>query len=61
MGEVAPVQSRDLLNALTVKGDLPYCLIDDLSHALYYSGGNVALGSSVSVSKGFESIHGFNR
>ena len=30
MGEVAPVQSRDLLNALTVKGDLPYCSVRDL-------------------------------
>ena len=61
MGEVAPVQSKDLLNALTVKGDLPYCTLLDLSYSLYYSGGNVPTGGSVSVASGFESIHGFNR
>lgn len=60
MGEVAPVQSRDLLNALTVKGDLPYCSLQDLSFALYYMGGNTSLGSTVGVVSGFESIHGFN-
>nr|DAV86185.1 MAG TPA: Major capsid protein [Microviridae sp.] len=61
MGEVAPVQSKDLLNALTVKGDLPYCSLHDLGDACFFSGGNVALGSSPSVVSGFESIHGFNR
>lgn len=61
MGEVAPVQSKDLLNALSVKGDLPYCSVHDLAVACYFSGGNVALGSKVSVPSNFESIHGFNR
>lgn len=61
MGEVAPIQSKDLLNALTVKGDLPFAYLNTLSHALSYSHGNTALGSSVSVPSGFESIHGFNR
>ena len=61
MGEVAPVQSKDLLNALTVKGDLPYCSLRDLYSACYFSGGNEALGSTVKVVSGFESIHGFNR
>jgi hypothetical protein len=61
MGEVAPVQSKDLLNALTVKGDLPYCMLRDFSDACFFSGGNIALGSSPSVASGFESIHGFNR
>lgn len=61
MGEVAPVQSKDLLNALSVKGDLPYCSVRDLGIACYFSQGNVALGSSPFVTSGFESIHGFNR
>ena len=61
MGEVAPVQSKDLLNALTVKGDLPYCTLRDLSYACIFAGGNAALGSSPSAPSGFESIHGFNR
>ena len=58
MGEVAPVQSKDLLNSLVVKGDLPYCTLQDFAHAVYHAGGNVPLGKSVSVSSGFESIHG---
>ena len=29
MGEVAPVQSKDILTALTVSGDLPYCSLSD--------------------------------
>lgn len=61
MGEVAPVQSKDLLNSLVVKGDIPYCTLSDLSAAVYSSGGHKALGGSVSVVPGFESIHGFNR
>ena len=61
MGEVAPVQSKDLLNALTVKGDIPYCSVRDLGVAAYFSGGDKPLGSKVKVNSGFESIHGFNR
>lgn len=61
MGDIAPVQAKDLLNALTVKGDLPYCSLHDFSDALFYAGGNKPLGSSLSVFSGFESIHGFNR
>ena len=30
MGELAPVQSKDILTALTVSGDLPYCSLSDL-------------------------------
>ena len=37
MGEVAPVQSKDLLNSLVVKGDLPYCTLQDLGLACYNS------------------------
>ena len=60
-GDVAPVQSKDLLNALTVKGDLPWCTLDDLNTGLYYANGNKALGDSVSVTLDYANIMGFNR
>jgi hypothetical protein len=61
MGEVAPVQSKDLLNALTVSGDIPWCTIADLGVAVFYAGGNRATGPTSSVTSGFESIFGYNR
>lgn len=61
MGEKAPIQSKDLLTNLTVKGDLPYCSLHDLSAALYYAGGNTSLGSTVKVAKDFGNIFGYNR
>ena len=61
MGEIAPVQSKTLIEALTVKGDLPWCTSADLGVAVYYSGGNRATGPSPSVVSGFESIFGYNR
>lgn len=61
MGEIAPVQSKDLLNALTVKGDIPWCNLSDLGNAVYLAGGNRATGPSLSVVSGFESIFGYNR
>lgn len=61
MGVVAPVQSKSLLDALTVKGDIPWCTLADLGVAVYYSGGNRATGSTPSVVPGFESIFGYNR
>lgn len=61
MGEKAPIQSKDLLTNLAVKGDLPYCSLSDFSKALFYAGGNVATGSKVSVSSGFGNIFGYNR
>lgn len=61
MGEIAPVQSKSLLNALAVKGDIPFCTLKDLSLAAYYSGGNVPTGSSPIPQSGFESIFGYNR
>lgn len=61
MGEVAPVQSKDLLNALTVKGDIPWCTVGDLGRAAFYAGGSRATGSTPSVVSGFESIFGYNR
>lgn len=61
MGEIAPVQAKSVLNALAVKGDIPYCTLHDLSKAAFFSGGNVSLGNSVSVQPEFANIFGFNR
>ena len=61
MGEIAPVQSKDLLNALTVQGDIPWSNLSDLGDAVYLAGGNHATGPSLSVVSGFESIFGYNR
>lgn len=62
MGEKAPIQSKDLLTNLTVKGDLPYCTLSDLSSSLKFASGNPAsLGNKVSVSTGFGNIFGYNR
>ena len=62
MGEKAPLQSKDLLTNLTVKGDLPYCTLLDLSYSLYYAAGNPAqLGDDVSVVSGYGNIFGYNR
>lgn len=61
MGEIAPVQSKDLLNALTVQGDIPWCNLSDLGSAIYYAGGRRASGPTPSVVSGFESIFGYNR
>lgn len=61
MGEKAPLQSKDLLTNLTVKGDLPYCNLSDLSSSLYFSGGNAPTGRTPSVASGFGNIFGYNR
>lgn len=61
MGEKAPIQSKDLLTNLTVKGDLPYCSLTDLSSSLFFAGGNKALGKNVGVVDGFGNIFGYNR
>lgn len=62
MGEKAPLQSKDLLTNLTVKGDLPYCTLGDLSDALKFSAGEpTQLGDEVSVISGFGNIFGYNR
>lgn len=61
MGEVAPVQSKDLLNALTVQGDIPWCNLSDLGAAVYSAGGTRATGPVPSVVSGYESIFGYNR
>jgi hypothetical protein len=61
MGEVAPVQSKTILDPLTVGTDIPWCNLSDISDALYFSAGNVSLGSTVSVPSGFGNIFGYNR
>lgn len=61
MGEVAPVQAKTLLDPLTVGTDIPWCNLSDISNALYYQGGHVALGSTVSVPSGYGNIFGYNR
>jgi hypothetical protein len=61
MGDIAPVQAKSVLSALTVKGDIPYCTLSDLSVAAFYSAGGTSLGSSPVPASGFESIFGYNR
>lgn len=61
MGEKAPIQSKDLLTNLVVKGDLPYCTLSDLGTSLFSAGGNTPLGSKVDVVEGFGNIFGYNR
>lgn len=61
MGEKAPIQSKDLLTNLIVKGDLPYCTLEDLHNVCYYAGGNANTGSKPSVVSGYENIFGYNR
>ena len=62
MGEKAPIQSKDLLTNLTVKGDLPYCSLNDLGISLYSASGNPSqLGNKISVVSGFGNIFGYSR
>jgi hypothetical protein len=61
MGEVAPVQSKTLLDPLTVGTDIPWCYLDDLHYALAYSSGNVPLGSTITFPPGFGNIFDYNR
>ena len=62
MGEKAPIQSKDLLTNLTVKGDLPYCSLSDLNYSLKFAAGNPSnLGDKVNVVSGFGNIFGYNR
>ena len=62
MGEKAPLQSKDILTNLTVKGDLPYCTLEDFSNALYYAAGHPSqLGKEVSVVSDYGNIFGYNR
>lgn len=62
MGEKAPLQSKDLLTNLTVKGDLPYCTLKDFSDSLHFASGHPdQLGKAVSVASDYGNIFGYNR
>ena len=62
MGEKTPIQSKDLLTNLTVKGDLPYCTLSDLNYSLKFAAGNPGnLGDKVNVLSKFGNIFGYNR
>lgn len=61
MGEIAPVQSKDLLSALTVKGDLPWCNLSDLGWSTFLSAGSFSTGTSPSVPSSHANIFGYNR
>ena len=61
MGEVAPVQSKTLLDPLTVGTDIPWCSLFDLHSALLFSSANAPLGATVTVPSGYGNIFGFNR
>lgn len=62
MGEKAPLQSKNLLTNLTVKGDLPYCSLTDLHSSLKFAAGDpTQLGDDVSVVSGYGNIFGYNR
>lgn len=62
MGQVAPVQSKTLLDPLTVGTDIPWCTLDDLSWVCYFSGGAKPLGALVSnPPSGYGNIFGYNR
>ena len=61
MGEIAPVQSKDLLNALTVKGDIPWCNLSDLGWSTFLSSGVLSTGTSPSAPSSHANIFGYNR
>lgn len=61
MGEVAPVQAKTLLDPLTVGADIPWCYLNDIFNALYYSAGNTALGQTANVVSTHANIFGYNR
>lgn len=61
MGQIAPVQSKTLIDPLTVGTDIPWCTLKDLSDAVFYASGLVSLGSTVAVPSGFGNIFGYNR
>ena len=61
MGEISPVQSKDLLNALTVKGDIPWCNLSDLGWSTFLSSGNFSTGTSPSATSSHANIFGYNR
>lgn len=61
MGEIAPVQSKTLIEALTVKGDLPWCNLSDLGWSTFLSSGSFSTGTSPSAPSSHSNIFGYNR
>lgn len=63
MGEVAPVQSKDILTALTVSGDLPYCSLSDLGMSCFFASGALGVPSlkSWQANNDYANIFGYVR
>lgn len=61
MGEVAPIQSRSLLDPVTIGTDVPWCTLFDLHSALLFSCANTSLGKVVTVPSGYGNIFGYSR
>lgn len=61
MGEIAPVQSKTLMESLTVKGDLPWCNLSDLGWSTFLSSGIFSTGTSPSAPPSNANIFGYNR
>lgn len=61
MGEIAPVQAKDILTALTVKGDLPWCNLSDLGYSTFFSSGVMSTGTSLSPVESYANIFGYVR
>lgn len=61
MGQIAPVQSKTLLDPLAVGTDIPWCTLSDLSDGIFFYSGGKPLGQAVTVPSGFGNIFGYNR
>lgn len=61
MGQIAPVQSKTLLDPLAVGTDIPWCTLSDLSDGIFFHSGGKPLGQTVTVPSGFGNIFGYNR
>jgi hypothetical protein len=63
MGEVAPVQSKDILTALTVSGDLPYCSLSDLGLSCFLASGSLSVPNlqSWQANNAYANIFGYVR
>lgn len=63
MGELAPVQSKDILTALTVSGDLPYCSLSDLGLSCFFASGSLRVPSlqSWQANNAYANIFGYVR
>jgi hypothetical protein len=63
MGEIAPVQSKDILTALTVSGDLPYCSLSDLGLSCFFASGSLSVPAlkSWQANNAYANIFGYVR